>query len=89
MCAEKLRKPHSMCKTIQVFIQSNRLIQHEEQYSNGVVKKLPFPISFSFEIFYRVTVETTKPFRINLNGFCVPPDKNRAYMPLLYIRIIC
>lgn len=42
-CSEKLRKQHSMCNTIQVFIQSNRFSEHDEQYSNGVVVKLPFP----------------------------------------------
>jgi DNA polymerase V len=50
MCAEKLRKQHSMCRTIQVFIQSNRFSEHDEQYSNGVVIKLPFPTSSSIEI---------------------------------------
>ena len=49
-CAEKLRKQHSMCNTIQVFIQSNRFSEHDEQYSNGVVIKLPFPTSSSIEI---------------------------------------
>ena len=49
-CAEKLRKQHSMCNTIQVFIQSNRFSEHDEQYSNGVVIKLPFPTASSIEI---------------------------------------
>jgi len=49
-CAEKLRNQHSMCHTIQVFIQSNRFSEHDEQYSNAIVVKLPFPTSSSIEI---------------------------------------
>jgi len=49
-CAEKLRNQHSMCNTIQVFIQSNRFREDDEQYSNGVVIKLPFPTSSCIEI---------------------------------------
>jgi len=50
MCAEKLRKQHSLCNTIQVFIQSNRFSEHDEQYSNSIIIKLPFPTSSSIEI---------------------------------------
>jgi len=49
-CAEKLRKQHSLCKTIQVFIQSNRFKEDDEQYSNGIVIKLPFPTNSSIEL---------------------------------------
>ena len=49
-CAEKLRKQHSLCNTIQVFIQSNRFSEHDEQYSNSIIVKLPFPTSSSIEI---------------------------------------
>ncbi|MDD4971320.1 MAG: Y-family DNA polymerase [Paludibacter sp.] len=49
-CAEKLRQQHSLCNRIEVFIQSNRFREDDEQYSNSVVVKLPFPTSSSIEI---------------------------------------
>ena len=49
-CAEKLRTQHSLCNKLEVFIQSNRFKENEEQYSNSVVVKLPFPTSSSIEI---------------------------------------
>ena len=49
-CSEKLREQHSLCTKIEVFIQSNRFKEDDEQYSNGVTVKLPFPTSSSLEI---------------------------------------
>lgn len=48
--AEKLRQQHSLCTKLEVFIQSNRFREGDEQYANSVVVKLPFPTSSSIEL---------------------------------------
>lgn len=48
--AQKLRRQQSLCRKVEVFIQSNRFREEHEQYSNSVVVKLPFPTSSSLEI---------------------------------------
>jgi DNA polymerase V len=50
VCAEKLRKQHSLCQSIMVFIETSRFAEEDEQYSNSVVLKLPFPTSSTLEI---------------------------------------
>lgn len=48
--AEKLRKQHSLCQSIMLFIETSRFAEEDEQYSNSVVVKLPFPTSSTLEI---------------------------------------
>ncbi len=49
-CAEKLRQQHSLCNALEVFIQSNRFKEEDEQYSNSITVKFPFPTSSTLEI---------------------------------------
>lgn len=49
-CAEKLRKQHSCCNTIMVFIHSNRFRKDLPQYSKNIVMKLPFPTNSNIEL---------------------------------------
>lgn len=46
-CAEKLRKQHSCCKEITVFIQTNRFRTDLGEYKNGLTVQLPNPSSSS------------------------------------------
>lgn len=48
--AEKLRKQHSLCQTISIFIETSRFGEPDEQYSNNIVVKLPFPTSSTLEL---------------------------------------
>lgn len=48
--AEKLRKQHSLCQAIMLFIETSRFAEEDEQYSNSVVVKLPFPTSSTLEL---------------------------------------
>jgi len=50
VCAEKLRKQHSLCQSMLIFIQTNRFREPDEQYSNSIVVKLPFPTFSSMEM---------------------------------------
>lgn len=49
-CAEKLRKQHSCCTSIMVFIRTNSHRTELEQYGASTVVKLPFPTNSSIEI---------------------------------------
>jgi DNA polymerase V len=49
-CAEKLRRQHSSCNALCVFIRTNSHRQELQQYSNSTVIKLPFPSNSSIEI---------------------------------------
>ena len=49
-CAEKLRRQHSACNALCVFLRTNSHRQDLKQYSNSTVIKLPFPTSSSIEI---------------------------------------
>ncbi len=49
-CAEKLRKQHSLCTRIQVFITTNYFREDLKQYSNFVILKLPYPTNSSIEL---------------------------------------
>lgn len=49
-CAEKLRKQHSSCNSLMVFVRTNSHRADLKQYSNSVVIKIPFPTSSSIEI---------------------------------------
>lgn len=48
--AEKLRKQHSLCRALILFIETNRFGEPFEQYSNSLIIKLPFATSSSIEI---------------------------------------
>lgn len=48
--AEKLRKQHSLCQAVSVFIETSRFREPDEQYSNSIVVKLPFATLSSMEI---------------------------------------
>ncbi len=50
LCAEKLRKQHSCCNSLMVFIHTNRHRQDLPQYSQSIVIKLPFPTNSSIEL---------------------------------------
>ncbi|MBP1592992.1 MAG: umuC [Bacteroidetes bacterium] len=50
MSAEKLRKQHSMCQAMVVFIETSSFREPYEQYRNSIVVRLPFPTSSSLEI---------------------------------------
>ncbi len=49
-CAEKLRKQHSCCSTLMVFIHTNRHRKDLPQYSRNMVMKLPFPTNSGIEL---------------------------------------
>jgi DNA polymerase V len=49
-CSEKLRKQHSMCNQLMIFIESNRFKEHEEYYAISIVLKLPYPTNSSIEL---------------------------------------
>jgi DNA polymerase V len=49
-CSEKLRKQHSCCNSIMVFIHTNGHRNDLPQYSRNIVVKLPFPTNSSIEL---------------------------------------
>jgi DNA polymerase V len=49
-CAEKLRKQHSCCNALMVFINTNRHRKDLPQYSRSIVVKLPFATNSSIEL---------------------------------------
>lgn len=49
-CAEKLRRQHSCCNAIMVFINSNFHRKDLPQYSKSTVMKLPYPTNSSIEL---------------------------------------
>lgn len=49
-CAEKLRKQHSCCTSLMVFIHTNGFRKDLPQYSKNTVVKLPFPTNSSLDI---------------------------------------
>ena len=48
--AESLRKQNSLCRSLMVFIETNRFGEPFEQYSNNLMVKLPFATSSTIEI---------------------------------------
>lgn len=50
LCAEKLRRQHSACQTVLVFLQSNRFRKDLPQYNKSIVVSLPFATNSSIEI---------------------------------------
>jgi len=49
-CAEKLRRQHSCCNSIMVFIHTNGFREDQPQYSKNIVIKLPFATNSSIEL---------------------------------------
>ncbi len=49
-CAEKLRKQHSCCQSLMVFVRTNRHLQQMPQYSRNIVLQLPFATNSSIEL---------------------------------------
>ncbi len=49
-CAEKLRKQHTCCNSLMVFIQTNRHRKDLPQYSRNIVVQLPFATNSSIEL---------------------------------------
>jgi len=49
-CAEKLRRQHSRCNSLMVFIHTNGHRKDLPQYSRNIVVKLPFPTNSSIEL---------------------------------------
>lgn len=49
-CAEKLRKQHSSCKEVYVFILTNRHRQDQPQYSCGIKIKIPYSTNSAIEV---------------------------------------
>ncbi len=49
-CAEKLRKQHSYCNTLLVFLHTNGYRKELPQYSKNIVVKLPFPSNSNIEL---------------------------------------
>jgi DNA polymerase V len=49
-CAEKLRRQHSCCNALLVFLHTNGFRSELPQYSRNIVVKLPFPTNSSIEI---------------------------------------
>ena len=50
LCAEKLRRQHSVCNALQVFLRTNPHRNDMEQYHPNIVLQLPFPTNSSIEI---------------------------------------
>ena len=49
-CAEKLRKQHSCCNSLMVFIHTNGHRHDLPQYSRNIAVKLPYPTNSSIEL---------------------------------------
>jgi len=62
-CAEKLRKQHSCCNTIMLFINTNINRKDLPQYYRSIVLKLPFPTNSSIELAEFANQALTKIFK--------------------------
>ena len=62
-CATKLRQQKTACKSIMVFLLTNRFSDHQEQYSRSVVIKLPFASNSSIELTQFATTALKHIFR--------------------------
>jgi len=49
-CSEKLRRQHSCCNSIMVFIHTNGFREDQPQYSKNIVIKLPYATNSSIEL---------------------------------------
>jgi len=62
-CAEKLRKQHSSCSAIMVFIQTSQYKKHLPQYQNSLVVKTPYPTNSSIDLVKYATHALKKIYR--------------------------
>jgi len=62
-CAEKLRRQHSCCTALLVFLRTNVHRQELEQYTNSTVVKLPFATNSSIELVKFATEGLKRIFR--------------------------
>lgn len=49
-CAEKLRRQHSCCNSIMVFLHTNGFQQNQPQYNRSVIVKLPYATNSAIEL---------------------------------------
>jgi len=62
-CSEKLRKQHSFCSSITVFVMTNRFRTEQEQYQNSITLDLPFATNSAIEISKYATLALRRIFR--------------------------
>jgi DNA polymerase V len=62
-CAVKLRKQHSACAALSVFIDTNRHRTDLPQYSRSIYLRLPFPTNSSLELVKFATLALERIFR--------------------------
>ena len=62
-CAEKLRKQHSCCNSLMVFIHTNSHRKNLPQYSRNIVIQLPFPTNSAIELAKFAKVALQKIFK--------------------------
>ena len=65
-CAEKLRRQHSNCNALIIFIHTNEHRPDQRQYAKSILVKLPYPTNSSIELSRYATIGLKKIFR---NGF--------------------
>jgi len=62
-CAEKLRKQHSFCRSITVFLMTNRFREEQQQYQNSITIDLPFATNSAIELSKYATVALKRIFK--------------------------
>jgi len=62
-CAEKLRKQQSFCRSITVFVMTNRFRTEQEQYQNSITLDLPFATNSAIELSKYATVALRRIFK--------------------------
>lgn len=62
-CAEKLRKQHSFCRSITVFLMTNRFRAEQHQYQNSITIDLPFATNSAIELSKYATVALKRIFK--------------------------
>lgn len=62
-CAEKLRKQHSFCSSITVFVMTNRFRTEQEHYQNSITLDLPFATNSAIELSKYATLALRRIFR--------------------------
>lgn len=50
ICAEKLRRQHSLCRQLMVFVETNRFKDTDKQYNPSILIKLPFATNSTLEL---------------------------------------
>lgn len=62
-CAEKLRRQHSCCNSVMVFLHTNGFREDQPQYSKNIVIKLPYATNSSIELVKFAVVGLEKIFK--------------------------